>query len=473
MLLCRNNFIVIIKLVKQLFIVLVLFLRSGSVSAQKFPASFVLTTDTITSIRLSPQYWQMLADPSGKLTLQQVMQSKEFQDTNRKIDYSIRTYWQRFVLSNDMQKDARISLPEVAARVDIYTKYDSSGWQHSQTGTDVGWSRRDGLKQIPALTLDIPAGKSLTIYQRVKWDFVAAQPDTMAVYAAFTDKLIRQDYINDDAFLMTGIQNAFLMGMVILSIVINFYFFLVVREKEFLWFCLFGFLFCLVSLSSLNDVFLREYPRFQLYLYIFSRSIIGFAAIHFVRSFLKTFQRFQKWDKWLVFFSYLQVFGLLVSFFAPAILKKNVSAASHFGDNFFNLIYGVSLLVTLFLYLRNHDRIKRLLVYAFLPTMILHVLTYSAAIALGLYYPRFGVPDVSGYTSAFNKAAFVILILCYLWMMILFTWVLFLRFSMLRKELEQQRNLDTLKARFFANISHEFQNSFDTYYGAARRFDAR
>ncbi len=404
------------------------------------------------------------------MTLQQAMQSGNFQDTNRKVNYKINTYWQRFRLVNGMQKEARVALPEVAASVGLYTKIDSGNWVHAKTGTDVSWSLRDGLKQVPAFTLTIPPGQSILIYKRVKWNFVAAQPDTMAVYVAFTDKLVQQDYINGDSYLMTGIQNAFLMGMVILSIIINFYFFLVVREKEFLWFCIFGILFCLVSLSSLNDVFLREHPRFLLYLYLFSRSLIVYAMIHFVRTFLKTKTRFRYWDRFLVIYSYVFVGGLLAAFFASAIFKKNFGNASHAADNILNLIYGVALLVTLFSYIRSRDKSKRLLAFALLPTMLLHVLTYTAAVINHLYYPRFGAPDVSGYTSPFNKAAFFILILCYLWMMLLFTWVLFLRFSGLRKELEQQLVLDRVKTRFFANISHEFRTPLTLIKGPIEDF---
>ena len=439
-----------------------------SVSGQAtLPQSYHITVDTAAYIQLPDFDWQMMPDPSGKMTLQQAIQSLNFQDTDtdRKVNYKINTYWQRFRLVNNMKKEARISLPEVAASVSLYSKTDSGKWEFMKTGTDVPWSRRDGLKQVPAFTLSIPPGQSVTFYRRVYWNFVVAQPDSMAVYAAFTDKLVQQDYVNDDAYLMTGIQNAFLMGMVVLSIVINFYFFLVVREKEFLWFCIFGLFFCMVSLSSLNDVFLREYPGFLLYLYFFSRSIIGFALIHFVRTFLKTSIRFPRWDKFLVLFSYVLVAGLLSAFFITAILRINLASVSHFTENLLNLLYGLAILITLLLYVRNNDKAKRLLSFALLPVMCLNILTYTAAIINHLYYPRFGSPDVSGYTSPFNKAAFFILILCYLWMMILFTWVLFLRFSGVRKKLAEQSSLDHLKSRFFANISHEFRTPLTLIIG--------
>ncbi len=397
------------------------------------------------------------------------MQAENFSDTNRKVNYQIKTYWQRFVLHNHMQKEAAIAIPEITAHADLYTKTDEGNWQHLITGTSVPWSSRDGLKQIPAFTLSIPAGKSLTVYKKLTWNFVAAQPDTMAVYISFTNTLL-QHYVNDENYYMTAVQNAFLIGMFVLSIVINFYFFLVVREKEFLWFCLFIFLFCLVSLSALNDAFLREYPVFQLYLYIFARSLVGFTLVQFVRYFLKTYNRFRRWDTYLIAFNFFQVAGLLTAFFASSLSHTNLASASHSLENGIYLLYSVSVLITLLLYILGQDRMARLLVIALMPMMLLTVLTYTMAVLLHLYYPRFGVPDVSGYTSPFNKAAFFILIGCYLWMMVFFTWVLFLRFSHVRKELVQQKELDNLKTRFFANISHEFRTPLTLIMGPVEDF---
>ncbi len=429
------------------------------------PPAYEITSDTAGNVILPDSGWQIMADPGGKLSLQEVLNADHFQDTDRKVNYQIHTYWLRYRFINGMQKEAKITLPEGAAYADLYTKTAGGKWGHARTGTGVRWSRRDGLKRIHAFMLTIPAGEELVAYKRVYWNYTAAQPDSMGVNFRFTEDVIQQNYITDDAHYMMAVQDAFLLGLFVLSMVLNFYFFLVVREKEFLFFSLFLLLASLDALSSLDDVFQREFPRLQLYLYIISASLVGFIFIHFVRYFLKTFTRFPHWDKYLVVLSIFQVIGLLSVCFASSVFQINLAAASHFSDNAIKLVYGVSLLITLSLYIRDHDRIIRLMLIALTPILFLQVLTYILAIIYHLYYSRFGAPDVSGYSSSFNKSAFFILILCYLWMMGFFTWVLFLRFSKLRKEFAQQALLDNLKSRFFANISHEFRTPLTLIMG--------
>lgn len=157
--------------------------------------------------------------------------------------------------------------------------------------------------------------------------------------------------------------------------IISFYFFLAVREKEFLYFSLWLLLASLESIPSLNDVFLREYPVFLLYLYIFSNSIIGSVLIHSLRQFLKPFKHFSGWDKFLVIFSFLQVIVLFSSHFTSSAFHTNLSAPSHFSYNLIRFAHGIILLITLFLYIRAHDKATRLMIIAFTPILLLLVIS--------------------------------------------------------------------------------------------------
>src|SRR6185312_1942320 len=200
-------------------------------------------------------------------------------------------------------------------------KINDSKWKHYTTGTGVRWSRRDGLKRIPAFLIAIPSGDTLTVYKRMYWNFIDSQPDSIKVSFSYADKLIEHNYVKDESHEMNTIQDTFLLGMFILSMVINFYFFLVVREKEFLYFTLFLLMASIEALCSLSNVFLREEPQLISYLYIFANSLSSFMLIQFVRYFLKTFQRFPRWDKYLLIFSFLQVFVILFSSFASAAFQ--------------------------------------------------------------------------------------------------------------------------------------------------------
>src|SRR4249920_4260240 len=100
---------------KLFFIWLMLELSFSQALAQNnLPPAYEIQTDTAVSIRLDDAYWQMLEDPEGKWTIDEVSQSPvadKFHANTTKIkgvDRSINTFWLRYHFKNSMEREARI-----------------------------------------------------------------------------------------------------------------------------------------------------------------------------------------------------------------------------------------------------------------------------------------------------------------------------------------------------------------------------
>ena len=133
-----------------------------------------------------------------------------------------------------MRHEARITIPKNVTYADLYTRGSDGKWNHKRTGTIVPWSKRDDLKRITTVTYTIPPGEELLIYERDNFDYLINIPDFLEIDFGFTDKVI-QEYYNDNN---PSILPSILFGFFLLAALFNIYFFLIVRERVYLFFSL-------------------------------------------------------------------------------------------------------------------------------------------------------------------------------------------------------------------------------------------
>ena len=156
------------KIISLLFFLTALFFYK-SYAQSHLPSVYEIQSDTAMWTAFSYQYWQILEDKEGKLTLDEVSNStvsNRFHDSLSQIDQSVNVYWLRYTLKNTMERPAHISIDGNWEFADTYMRKSNGGWVHFRSGTHRNWDERSGLKYANLFPDTLNPQEEILVYQR-------------------------------------------------------------------------------------------------------------------------------------------------------------------------------------------------------------------------------------------------------------------------------------------------------------------
>jgi len=419
---------------KKIVLIWLIFLFSIAIAVAQnnLPPIYEIKNDTASEFYLDTAYYHILEDKEGKLTFNQITQPSLINHFHSKgiktkdVDTSSTIFWFRFRLKDVTNKEIKIALPALGNETHFYIVQGTNQPKDQKTGDLIPESKRDGYKRINAIPVTLMAGEEVLVYSRVRNFFPLnfLQDFKISVY---TQKFIDQEYIvkGDEYVPFSTIRDSFFGAILVIGAILNFLFFLINRERVYLFFA--SFLLCLfVPVFPLREIIARE--NFVLYSYLSDLWIFWpFFFFQFMRYYLQTYRFLPRWDKLILFIS---VLGLL------SLSARTLSLYFNFNFNTpFNLpltyftISSICYFITPFLLYKNNRQSARLFMIASLPfsvSMIMLMCMYSL-VDFGLF-----ISD-----SWTNSVIISCLISCG-WLVIFFLWILFKRYDRQKKEIAKQ-----------------------------------
>ena len=432
---------------RQLFIAILLIFGVSLLRAQTFPPFFEIKSDTIEWQDIDPVYWQVFEDNTGKLRISdlkipQVAEKFHYLSEKRKVtDSLVNSYWFRYRLKNVMNREAKISLNSMSEYDDFYVSGPDSNMQHFVSGYFSDRDIKDGLKNADCIPLVLQPGQELMVYQRI-FNHKKGIPSGFAVAIVSTEKTIHNYYIdrleNDTTrYSARELQEMFLEGVLLLSFVMNLFFFRIVRKKEYLYFSLFVLSLGIDRLINVIGVYLEwEHPSLKGYYGYINLSwiFILFFLVQFIRQFFKGNLNYPRWDKFLLALAIIAgLFNIYVTFsFDPCFYCGRPSV--YF--TIYSLIISVTCLsafITFLLNIRGKESLARLVITGGTPLMLF----WGLANLLIIYrYENFS--NAPSWLNSFLYSFRPVEVGCTTWFVIFFTLILFKQFNRLRKQNAQQ-----------------------------------
>jgi two-component system, NtrC family, sensor kinase len=232
---------------KKIFFILSLTLCSltETIAQNNLPPVYEIKTDTAFEQNLNNTYWQLLEDKDGKWTIEQVSASPlsdRFHDSLSKIktiDTTVQTYWFRYRLKNSMSREAKVALDARSGQVDFFVSKADGKWNHFVTGYSYPWNKKDGLKNGNYIPIALQPGDELAIFQRIN-NNKPGLPKEFAIGFVNTEKATQMELAQYDSIFSKQLYSgkfylgAIYFGILLFTALFNFFFFLIVREKEYL-----------------------------------------------------------------------------------------------------------------------------------------------------------------------------------------------------------------------------------------------
>lgn len=424
---------------KRFYLVCIIFLlcKTALLAQTGVLPAYEIKTDTLSYTGVPPQNWQVLPDPSGKLSFAKVrsMPFLRFKTGEYRIqNFNNHVYWCNYKVRNSSTRPINVAIVNGISRLEVFAVDSAGKVTHKITGYNVPWSERSGMKRFRQAVFSIMPGQEMTFYERQYIDFrFEKRPNVYSMFRLIRDERGEAINIYEDRLKDVSIIS-FLCGLLILAALINVFFYSVSREKVYLYFALFSVFYALLAGNlPLYDVFLKEIP-------VLNRlnpelaALSGFFLWKFLSVFYDAEAAYPRWYKFSDYLSYA-LFPTLIIMIAPPISNVAVS--------------GMITAVIVALFVVNGTLILAFSLFSSRQEKVFKLITALPFLSIGIIYLIADIIYGSG-TAKNGLVLFVhnhggdITLVCFYWLIILFLWKMIQRFQdlqkrILREALENER----------------------------------
>ena len=404
-----------------------------SVKAQNtWPPVYPLNNDTTAAIIAVPDdYWQMLEDKNGTFTLDSVNQpvyaARFHANTTATsgLNFAVAAYWKRYRIKNNLDHSVSIAIyVGNVSNSNIHFAIENGKWQTQHTGWLVPRSRRDGLKDLSAAVIIIPAGKTAWIFEQKKFNYSLSQNAGLGVVFQFTDKAVNVTHSEQD---FMNIFLSFMTGCLFFAAILNLFFYFIVKEKVYLFYGLF-LLFYVLSAET-NPLYGFYQEHYVLYIYTSNLfvSFYGFFGYNTLRHLLDLKKQYPRLDRFIKILNFLYFIAFNSVFLLPLIKPEWYLIT--FKLRIINwLAISLSFFVALVLFINKKGKDTRRILIGMFPNIIWNIIVGTSTL-IWLFFPNSSLN-----VSVFLDLESIVNPVVYGWLLLLLTWSLILRFKKLQKE---------------------------------------
>ena len=238
-------------------------------------------------------FLEILTDTTGNLTFDQVVKSSpgEFKSIQQgQIDYKAPVHWLKFTLFNEFPSERTFNLTVTFTDyASLFGEVEGRGYLIEKSGDLVDLSQRSrGVGKLVVMKVKVPEGRPQTYYLKLESKTGLSQQ-----FKPFALGAIRL-YSNagyTSRFETVRIYSALFYGALIIMLLYNFFIYLSLKDKSYLYYVFFIFfllIFLLADDGILAELFFYNDLRTDLYIRFLSPPVLVICFLVFSRSFLKS-----------------------------------------------------------------------------------------------------------------------------------------------------------------------------------------
>lgn len=247
---------------------------------------------TIENIDLTP-YLHVADDATGELDLDAVS-SEKFSGAYKplqggNINFASKVHWLRFRLQNKETYDETYNISiTFTDHIHFYTFVDGKGHLIEKTGDLTAiYDRSRPLGKLVVMKFTVPAGQAKTYYARL--ESITNISEQFKPFALGAIRLYSETGY-DRRFVQPRIYHALFYGAIIIMLLYNFFIFISLRDKSYLYYVF--FIFSLLVFLAADGGFLVELampaqPRLDLYIRFISTPLLLLLYLFFSKSYLQ------------------------------------------------------------------------------------------------------------------------------------------------------------------------------------------